>query len=144
MNKKRKYFQKPETTTKLTKKDLFYDNWMLEFPKEDIHIANDYLNRMLTFSVGLFSVVVAFKNNMIELFQPYIMTSLLVSVIISFLGNFPIEMRFNPNITITIENAIKNTIQKKKIYIIASFTCIFLSMCLIVISILCKSYCQTE
>lgn len=138
MTKKRKNFQKPEPTTKLTKKDLFYDNWMLEFPKEDIHIANDYLNRMLTFAVGLFSVVVAFKSNIKEIFYPYIMASLIVGVMVSFYGNIPIEMRFNPNITVTIENAIKGIIKKKKTYIIVSFSCIFISMCLILISVIFK------
>jgi hypothetical protein len=138
MTKNRKNFKKPEPTTKLTKKDLFYDNWMLEFPKEDIHIANDYLNRMLTFAIGLFSVVVAFKSNINEIFYPYIMASLIVGVIVSFYGNIPIEMRFNPNITVTIENAIKGIIKKKKTYIILSFSCIFISMCLILISVIFK------
>ena len=106
----------------------------MEFPKETIQIANDFLNRMLTFSIALFSIIIAFQKNIQTKFFPIIMLSLIISTTICFLGNFPVEQKYNPNRADTIENAIRVIIKKKKQYIIFSFSLIFLSMCLILLS----------
>ena len=41
----------------------FYYNWALEFPKENIQVINEHLNRILTFSGVLFTGIIAFSGN---------------------------------------------------------------------------------
>lgn len=118
---------------------LSYYHWAKEFKKETIETANDYLGKMLTFSIALFSVVIAFNDKINVKFQPYIVASLLISTLIAFIGNFPIEKQYNPNKPNTIESAIREIIISKRYYVIGSFIAVFVSMCLFFISIISKS-----
>ena len=125
-------------------KTLFYYNWATEFPKENIQILNEHLNRFLIFSGGLFSIVTFFKTNIDPRWLPFIMGFLLVSIMISFIGNLPVEQFYKQNRPDTIEAAIRYITKQKKLYIILSFSFIFASMCLILLSVIYKSYWITE
>ncbi|MBE7411413.1 MAG: hypothetical protein HS129_05000 [Leptospiraceae bacterium] len=119
----------------------FYCDWALQFPKESLQILNDSLGKLLTFSIAMFSILIAI-NDKLEGFPAtlYVATliSLFATMVLSFISIIPIERKVSKHMPFEIKKSIEELYKSKKRYLFSIFILMSLSIVMILAGVIKK------